>query len=218
MSEHQVRDRIFKKYINCKQNELGPATSSTTILNIWALRHLCHDWPWNPKRNWGKLHFILNALSLPSFSFTYWSGCFAKRSNLSSARRGLPRSCPAFCWPGGFLGPFQDNTQQGTAPVPVALSSADCCSAGAQQRARHGPGVPQRGDSRGAGRINLCVKLHDWSGPQGSWLSVPLFSSLWKNSLFKRSECLLGKMGRRRQIRPEVCVQEQWKKRCCWKP
>lgn len=105
MSEHQVRDRIFKKCINCEQNYLGHATSSTKMLNIWSLHHLCHDWPWNSERNWGKLHFLLIALSLPSFSFTYWSGRSAKRSNLSSARHGLPRSCPAFCWPGAF--PFR---------------------------------------------------------------------------------------------------------------
>lgn len=89
----------------------------------------------------------------------------------------------------------------------------------AVQGLSRGPGMGQEclrgGTAEELGRINLCVKLRGWSGPQGSWLSVPLFSSLWKNSLFKRSECLLWKMGRRRQIRPEVCVQEQWKKRCC---
>lgn len=199
MSEHQVRDRIFKKYIKCEQNYLGHATCSTEMLNIWALHHLCRDWSWNSERNWGKLHFILIALSLPSFSFTYWSCCFAERSNPSSACRGLPRSCPAFCWPGGFPGPFQDSTQQETAPVSVALSSAHWCSAGAQQCLREGT-------AEELGRVKLCAVLCGWRGQQGSWLAVPLLSSLLKNSLFKRSERLLWKMGSRRQVRSDVCV------------
>lgn len=170
MSEHQVRDRVFKKYINCEQNYFGHAMSSAEMLNIWALHHLCRDWPWNSKRKWGKLHFIVIAPSLPSFSFTYRSGCSVERSSLGSARHGLPRSCPAFCWPGTFLSSFQDSPQQEMAPVSIALSSAHCCSARAQQR--HGP----EKTAEELGRVNLCVMLCGWSGQQGSWLSAPLLS------------------------------------------
>lgn len=148
---------------------------------------------WNSKRNWGKFHFIVIALCLPSFSFPHWSGCFAERSSLGSARRGLPRSCPAFCWPGTFPGPFQDS------PSRKQLLCPWLCPQLAQQRAGHR-------DSRGAGEGEpVCDAT--WTERSARSVAVsPTARFLWKNSLSKRSTCLLWKMGGRRQVRPEVCV------------
>lgn len=159
------------------------------MLNIWALHHFYHDWPWQ-KRNWGKLHFILIAVSLPSFSFTYWSGCFAKRSSLAVGCRG-----PALPFAGLAVFPFPSRTAPSRKQLLCAsmpLSSACCCSAGAQQ----GQESSEKGQQRSWGG-QTCARCCTGGGsaPQGSWLAAPPPSSLGKNSLSKRRDCLLWKMG-----------------------
>lgn len=133
MSEHQVRDRIFKKYINHEQNYLGHTVSSAKMLNMWALHLLCHDWPWNSKRNWGKFHLTGIALCLPSFPFPYWSGCFAERSCLGSAQV-LP--CLLLAW--RFSQPLSGQLPAENSSCAHSFVLAHCCSAGAQQRSQGG--------------------------------------------------------------------------------
>lgn len=169
MSEHQVRGCIFTQYTHCKQNELGHTISWTKVLNVSSMSicAMIGNGSWRETEESSALFFLIT-LSLPSFSFTYWSGHSDKHSNLGSSRCGLPRSCPAFCWPCCFHG-LSTPHQQKTAGVSAASSSADCCIEMAQHGAKPCPEVP-RGRGWGRAATTCLDKMVVRLVPQ-SWLS-----------------------------------------------
>lgn len=106
MSEHQVRGCIFTQYTHCKQNELGHAISWTKVLNMSSMSicAMIGNGSWRETEESSALFFLIT-LSLPSFSFTYWSGHSDKHSNLGSSRCGAAEVLPCillallFSWP-----------------------------------------------------------------------------------------------------------------------
>lgn len=109
--------------------------------------------------------------------------CQAQQSQLSSPWAAEVLPCLLLAW--RFSRPLP-----GQHPAGSSSCAPSCVLCRLLQRRGSAEGQAQASSaSEELGRINhLCVMLRGWSAPQGSWLSVPLLSSLRKNSLFKRTK------------------------------